>query len=63
MWTSADENSLRALLQRGCQDGSPVITLDQFEEFLIRFGISPRNAPNSCAKWLRSSPTNQWTRA
>ena len=46
---SADENSLRALLQQGCEDGSPVIAFDQFEEFLIRF----RDQPAKRAEFVR----------
>jgi hypothetical protein len=46
---SAEGNSLRALLQEDCEDGSPVIALDQFEEFFIRF----RDQPAKRAEFVR----------
>ena len=48
---SAEENSLRSLLQQDCQNGSPVIALDQFEEFFIRF----RDQPAKRAEFVRET--------
>ena len=48
---SAEGNSLRSLLQQDCQNGSPVIALDQFEEFFIRF----RDQPAKRAEFVRET--------
>ena len=45
----ADDNSLRALLQQDWKGGPPVIVLDQFEEFFIRF----RDQPAERAEFVR----------